>query len=112
MAITDLVWGTDQISVPRLPVAVGTPIIAGANSLVEAAADAIAAVQAANGVAAPIAVAAQFTYSGATYLVVNRVAAGFTDADDILLDITGVTGEISVSSFVGGGDAACLATLG
>ncbi len=99
VVITDLVWGTDQIDVPTVPVAVGTPDIAGASSLTEAASNAIASVQAANGLPATSPVAAQFTFSGSTYLVVNEAGAGFADADDILLNVTGVTGQIGTSSF-------------
>jgi Ca2+-binding RTX toxin-like protein len=45
-------------------------------------------------------VAAQFTFSGRTYLAINLANAGFLDADDLLLDITGATGAIGSSNFI------------
>jgi hypothetical protein len=46
-------------------------------------------------------VGAQFTFGGRTYLAVDQggVQGTFTDANDILLDITGATGTISAGNF-------------
>ena len=46
-------------------------------------------------------VAAQFTFGGHTYLAIDQTNTGaFADADDLLLDITGVTGTIGSSNFI------------
>ena len=45
-------------------------------------------------------VAAQFTFGGRTYLAINLANNGFLDADDLLLDITGVTGTIGSGNFI------------
>jgi hypothetical protein len=46
-------------------------------------------------------VAAQFTFGGRTYVAIDQVVFGtFVDTDDLLLDITGVTGAIATSSFI------------
>ena len=46
-------------------------------------------------------VAAQFTFGGRTYLAIDQADLGaFVDADDLLLDITGVTGTIATSNFI------------
>jgi Ca2+-binding RTX toxin-like protein len=45
-------------------------------------------------------VAAQFTFGGRTYLAIDQAGFGFTDVDDLLLDITGVTGSIATSNFI------------
>jgi hypothetical protein len=46
-------------------------------------------------------VAAQFTFGGRTYVAIDQANTGaFADADDLLLDITGVTGTIATSNFV------------
>lgn len=45
--------------------------------------------------------AAQFTFTGRTYLAMNiDGAANFVDATDLLVDITGVTGAIATSAFI------------
>jgi hypothetical protein len=45
-------------------------------------------------------VAAQFTFGGRSYLAINLANNGFLDADDLLLDITGVTGSIGSGNFI------------
>jgi hypothetical protein len=46
-------------------------------------------------------VAAQFTFGGRTYLAIDQAVLGtFLDAQDLLLDITGVTGTIATSNFI------------
>jgi hypothetical protein len=42
--------------------------------------------------------AGTFTYQGDTYLLQNNVAAGFLDADDLLVRVTGATGTLSTAS--------------
>ena len=44
--------------------------------------------------------AAQFTFGGRTYLAINLATDGFSDTDDLLLDITGATGTIATSNFI------------
>ena len=45
--------------------------------------------------------AAQFSFNGRTYLVMNQGGANnlFTDAFDLLVDITGATGTIGANDF-------------
>jgi hypothetical protein len=69
----------------------GTDLNASANN-------AIAAATALNG--GTNTVASQFTFGGRTYLAINLANAGFLDADDLLLDITGATGTIRASNFI------------
>jgi len=46
-------------------------------------------------------VAAQFTFAGRTYLAIDQTNHGaFADTDDLLIDITGVTGTIGNSNFI------------
>jgi Ca2+-binding RTX toxin-like protein len=62
--------------------------------------NAIAAAYALAGGGAAV-VAAQFTFSGRTYLAIDQDTAGaFDDFDDLLLDITGATGSIGASDFI------------
>ena len=45
--------------------------------------------------------AAQFTFAGRTYVAIDQATFGtFLDTDDLLIDITGVTGAIATSNFV------------
>ena len=46
--------------------------------------------------------AAEFTFDGHAYLAINQDATfnAFSDAGDVLLDITGVIGTISIGSFI------------
>ena len=96
MVITDLVWGTDQIDVPTVPAAVSTSRHCRREQLDRSSVqrDRFGRQRFASNESA-----AQFTFSGSTYLVVNEAGAGFADADDILLNVTGVTGQIGTSSF-------------
>ena len=45
--------------------------------------------------------AAQFSFNGRTYLAINQGGANnlFTDAFDLLVDITGATGTIGANDF-------------
>jgi hypothetical protein len=46
-------------------------------------------------------VAAQFTFGGRAYLAIDQDGPGaFVDVDDLLLDITGVTGTIGNANFI------------
>ena len=71
-----------------------------APTLNAAAGSAIAAAFALNG-SANANVAAEFTFNGRTFLAINQDATstGSTDAGDLLIDITGVTGTIATSNF-------------
>ena len=63
--------------------------------------NALAAADALNGGAAGDIVAAQFTFGGRTYLAIDQANGGaFDDTEDLLLDITGVTGTIATSNFI------------
>ena len=45
-------------------------------------------------------VAAQFTFAGRTYLAIDQAGLGTFDAQELLIDITGVTGTIATSAFI------------
>ena len=98
--ITDLDWSVDRFQTTP-PVAFATNAGAGTGADLNASANnAIAAAFALNGGAA-VNVAAQFTFSGRTYVAISLDANNtFTDATDLLVDITGVTGAIATSNFV------------
>ena len=72
--------------------------IGAAANLNAAANEAINVVTAANG--GTNTVAAQFTFGGSTYVAINLLANGFQDGNDLLIDITGVTGTIATSNFI------------
>jgi hypothetical protein len=44
--------------------------------------------------------AAQFDFAGRTYLVINQDGSMGFSGSDLLLDITGVTGTMSVANFI------------
>ncbi len=96
--ITDIDWSVDRIQ--SIPITYANNFGAGTGTdLASSANNAINAAIAANGGGA--AVAAQFTFSGRTYLAINTdLAANFNDPTDLLLDITGATGTISNASFI------------
>ena len=69
-------------------------------TLAASANNAIAAAYALAGGGANV-VAAQFTFGGRTYLAIDQDGPGaFVDVDDLLLDITGVTGTIGNGNFI------------
>ncbi len=94
--ITDLDWSVDCFdTIPNMTFAtnMGTGI-----DLATSATNAINAAAALGGTQA---VAAQFTFGGRTYLAINTdLAAGFIDAGDLLLDISGFTGTIATTNFI------------
>jgi hypothetical protein len=68
-------------------------------NLATSATNAIAAAVALNGGGTDV--AAQFTFTGRTYVVMNLGGgADFNDGADVLVDITGVTGTISAANFI------------
>jgi serralysin len=72
--------------------------VTGAN-LAERANNALAATHAQAGGGAAV-TAAQFTFQGRTYLAIDQFNVGsFADADDLLLDITGVHGVVDRTNF-------------
>jgi hypothetical protein len=85
--ITDLNWAEDRFDTPtQVTFAANTGAGTGAN-LSASANNAIAA-------------AAQFTFAGRTYVAIDQAGLGtFVDAQDLLIDITGVTGTIAAGSF-------------
>ena len=97
--ITDLNWAEDRFFTATQPVTFATD--AGAGTGANLAASANNAIAAAFALAGNTGwVAAQFTFGGRTYLAIDQTNSGsFNDADDLLIDITGVTGAISVSRF-------------
>ena len=44
--------------------------------------------------------AAEFTFRGRTFLAINQAGAGFQDATDLLLDVTGAVGTIDATDFI------------
>ena len=100
--ITDLDWSVDKF---QTGVAVNFAANMGAGTgvdLTTSAQNALAAAFALGGSGAGQVTAAQFTFAGRTYLVAEQTAgtAVFTDATDLLIDITGATGAIATSNFV------------
>lgn len=96
--ITDVNWAEDRFdTTPNITFATNTGAGTGVD-LNASANNAIAAATALNG--GVDTVAAQFTFGGRSYLAINLGNAGFLDADDLLLDITGVTGTIATSNFI------------
>jgi hypothetical protein len=71
----------------------------GGGDMTQAANDALTASATLSGSAANI-TAAQFTFRGLTFLAINQVGAGFQDATDLLLQITGATGTIDAADFI------------
>jgi len=98
--ITDLNWAEDIIdTVPAGFARNYGAAFAGQGTLASAAGAAVstAFVESAGGTA----VAAQFTFGGHTYVAQDTIADGMlVDANDLLFDITGVTGTISSTRFV------------
>ena len=95
--ITDVNWAVDRFdTTPNITFA--TNIGNAAANLNAAANEAINAATALNG--GVNTVAAQFTFGGNTYVAINLAANGFQDANDLLIDITGVTGTIGNSNFI------------
>jgi Ca2+-binding RTX toxin-like protein len=97
--ITDANWDQDRF---RAPIAVVFAANMGAGTgatLAESANNALTASAALSGNAANI-TAASFTFAGRSYLAINQVGAGFQDATDLLLDVTGGTGTIDTGDFI------------
>ena len=96
--ITDVNWAEDKFdTTPNITFAANTGAGTG-GTLVASANNAINSVTALNG--GVDTVAAQFTFGGRSYLAINLANNGFLDADDLLLDITGVTGTIGSGNFI------------
>jgi hypothetical protein len=95
--ITDVDFSVDKFqTTPAMTFATNT----GAGTGVDLATSANNALNSAAALAGVQTVAAQFTFSGHTYLAINIANAGFLDSDDLLLDITGATGSIGASNFI------------
>jgi len=92
-------WAEDRIDTP-VAVTFAANMGAGTGGDLNASANnAIAAAFALNGGAGVV--AAQFTFGGRTYLAIDQATLGsFLDTDDLLLDITGVTGAIATGNFI------------
>jgi Ca2+-binding RTX toxin-like protein len=101
--ITDLDWSADKFDT-QLNVTFAANMGAGTGANLNAAAtNALAAAFALGGSGGAQVTAAQFTFSGRTYVVIEQTTAGtavFDDATDLLLDITGATGTIATSNFI------------
>jgi Ca2+-binding RTX toxin-like protein len=97
--ITDVNWSVDRF-------ATATAVTFAANITNQTGAD--LAAQANSAIAGAFAlngstgvVAAQFSFNGHTYLAIDQAGTGtFSDTQDLLLDITGVTGTIANSNFI------------
>jgi Ca2+-binding RTX toxin-like protein len=95
--ITDVDFSVDKFqTTPAITFATNT----GAGTGVDLATSANNALNSAAALAGVQTVAAQFTFSGRTYLAINIANAGFLDTDDLLLDITGATGSIGAGNFI------------
>jgi Ca2+-binding RTX toxin-like protein len=99
--ITDVDFAVDRFQTAVL-VTFATNTGAGTGgTLAASATNAIAAANALAGGGA-VEVAAQFTFGGRTYLAINQDAtfSSFTDATDLLIDISGATGTIGNANFI------------
>ncbi len=98
--ITDLNFDQDRFLL-TVEVTFAANLGAGTGADLNASANnAVAAAFALSGDPAAL-VAAQFTFGGRTYLAIDLDNAGaFDDFDDLLIDITGVTGTIGANDFV------------
>jgi Ca2+-binding RTX toxin-like protein len=101
--ITDLDWSVDRFRTDALTVTFAANMGAGTGADLNASAvNALSAAFALGGSGGTQVTAAQFTFGGRTYVVVEQTAAGtaaFDDATDLLIDITGVTGTIATAYF-------------
>jgi Ca2+-binding RTX toxin-like protein len=101
--ITDLDWSVDRFDT-QLNVTFAANMGAGTGANLNAAStNALAAAFALGGSGPAQVTAAQFTFSGRTYLVIEQTAAGtaaFDDLTDLLVDITGATGTIGNTNFI------------
>jgi Ca2+-binding RTX toxin-like protein len=96
--VTDVNWSEDRFDTATtitFATETGEPIGA---TIVDVANNAINRATALNG--GVNTVAAQFTVFGRTYVAINLVNDGFLDTDDLLIEITGVTGTIAASNFI------------
>jgi Ca2+-binding RTX toxin-like protein len=99
--LTDLNWAEDRIQTLN-PVTFTTDVGARpGTTLIGAANNAIAAAFTLSG-SHNLRVAAQFTFGGHAYLAINLDTAlnSFEDYGDLLIDVTGVTGTITMSNFL------------
>ena len=98
--VTDVDWSADRFDT-NVNVTFATNTGAGTGADLNASANnAIAAAFALGGGGVTVA-AAQFTFAGRTYLAIDQAVLGsFLDTDDLLIDITGVTGTIATASFI------------
>ena len=100
--ITDVNWAEDKFDT-AVNVTFAANMGAGTGGDLNASANnAIAAAFALAGGGGTTVVAAQFTFGGRTYVAIEQTAGNntFTDATDLLLDITGATGTIATSNFI------------
>ncbi len=96
-------WSADKFDT-SLAVTFAANMGAGIGGDLNASANnALAAAFALGGSGAAQVSAAQFTFGGRTYVVIEQTAAGtaaFDDTTDLLIDITGVAGTIATSNFI------------
>ena len=98
--LTDVDWSVDRIQLLGPVINFAANMGAGTGvDLATSATNAIAAAVALNG--GDTHVAAQFTFAGRTYVVMNiGGGADFNDGQDVAVDVTGVTGTISAANFI------------
>lgn len=102
-SVTDFVTGTDKFDVKTLPVSLlqGSQFTAAGTG---ALANDISAALTNGGVgslAANAAAVVTITGSGSgTYLVINNATAGYSASSDAVINITGITGTMSLSNFI------------
>ena len=102
--VTDVDWSVDRFRTDAFAVTFAANMGAGTGADLNAsAANALSAAFALGGSGGTQVTAAQFTFGGRTYLVVEQTATGtaaFDDTTDLLIDITGATGAIATSNFI------------
>jgi Ca2+-binding RTX toxin-like protein len=97
--ITDLDWSVDRFDVNNTTVLASNTGAGTGADLNASANNALAALYALSGNAGQV--AAQFTFAGRTYVAIDQASNGtFVDTDDLLIDITRVTGTIATSNFI------------
>jgi Ca2+-binding RTX toxin-like protein len=98
--ITDVNWGEDKVdTATQVTFAINVGVGTGGDLNTSANNAVVGAFGLAGGGANVV--AAQFTFAGRTYLAIDQAGLGtFVDAQDLLLDITGVTGAVATSNFV------------
>jgi RTX calcium-binding nonapeptide repeat (4 copies) len=108
VSITDFVAGTDKIGLLELAGGAMTSVVLAAAQTIATAANLTAvyggitaiAASADHGAASAVVVTVSAGAAAGTYLYVNDTTAGVASADDMLINITGITGTLAASDFI------------